>query len=219
MGGGSLDYAYERVNGALNELEESVQTGGNHPLLRRRLGRLLQACSDALYQIENSDSGDSGADDWVPVAEAAVAGCTPEPKNTTSAKSTAARRLGRLGLGDCVTTALSEDGKPQSLPILSVDGYQGTIEFGNNSVRIRFEANRRLQPATATATKVTDTDWEVRVGELAICRCSTAEEAETNRAEAAARAQREPARYWPHSICNRATNGKAVDENITWEAP
>lgn len=209
MGGGSMDYAYTRINAAIYEFDQSILKGGNHALLRRRLAAHLRACSEALRAIEWSDSCDTGADDWLPAAEA-VLGDAPEPTAKDTPKATAvARELAALGLADCAGEVAAAR-RPTSWPLLSRDGYVGTLEWNDGRVVILFEPDDRFYPGKTAARRTEAGDWEVVVGDTCIGREWSKDEAEALCADAAVRARTEPAAYWTESIFNRETGGRHV---------
>ncbi len=69
MSGGSMDYAYAKVSTVAEDVERSIEQGGNHPGLRHLVAEHLHRCADLLRQIEWADSGDTGPDDWKAAAE------------------------------------------------------------------------------------------------------------------------------------------------------
>ena len=95
MSGGSLDYAYEKINIAEEELLRSARKSGNHPELRKELAEHIHACFEVLRAIEWSDSGDTAPSDWVPAAEKLL---TPsragnrQPSSPTPHRATSTRR-------------------------------------------------------------------------------------------------------------------------------
>ncbi|MXW36290.1 MAG: hypothetical protein F4X11_20750 [Acidobacteria bacterium] len=213
MGGGSMDYAYTRINAAIEEFDKSIINGGNHPLLRRRLAVHLAACSETLRAIEWADSCDTDAENWLPAAEA-VLGDAPEPRTPRTPKATAtARELAALGLADCAAT-IATTRPPTSWPLLSRDGYVGTLEASDNRIVIRFEAGDKFDPGQPAARPTEAGDWEVVVGDTCVARPTTREEAEALCAETAVRAHTDPAAYWHDSIYNRETGGRAVEIEI-----
>lgn len=68
MSGGSMDYAYAKINAVADDIERSIAEGRSRPQLRRRLEEHLRECADVLRAIEWADSGDTGPDQWVEAA-------------------------------------------------------------------------------------------------------------------------------------------------------
>lgn len=213
MSGGSMDYAFSRVNEAIEALVESTSRGGNHPVLRRRLSRHLQACSEALRVIEWADSCDYGPDDWLTAAEAVLGG-SAEVEEAGTPRG-AARFLSQVGLGDIAAAGLRKDGREPAenkrrWPVISTDGYVGEVEIRANGVMIAFSANRRYEPGPVRTSSRTDGTHAVWIGKTRIGEFHDEADAAAGAAEAAAKAEKEPAAYWSESIYNRKTYGLAT---------
>lgn len=69
MSGGSMNYAYAKINNAADEVDRSAARGGNAPELRERLAAHLRMCSDVVKAIEWADSDDTAPDAWIESAE------------------------------------------------------------------------------------------------------------------------------------------------------
>ena len=68
MSGGSMDYAYAKLNDAASE----VRTSAEHydwPDLRIAIAEHIEKLSKVVKAMEWSDSGDWKRDDWKPLAE------------------------------------------------------------------------------------------------------------------------------------------------------
>ena len=80
MSGGSMDYAYAKLQTVVEDLEASADSG-NHPNLRREVAGYIEKAVEAVKAIEWSDSGDTGPEDWVPSAKTLLVAA---PRNTAS---------------------------------------------------------------------------------------------------------------------------------------
>ena len=65
MSGGCLDYPHWKIENVVEQLEDSIKEGGNRPELRRELIEHLEELSIVLKDLDWSDSGDTGEEDWV----------------------------------------------------------------------------------------------------------------------------------------------------------
>ncbi len=69
MSGGSLDYAFEKVNGIAEAVEASADRCDQRAALRVRFADELRSVSRVLRAIEWADSGDAAPDSWVQAVE------------------------------------------------------------------------------------------------------------------------------------------------------
>ena len=70
MSGGSLDYAYEKLNDVASDVRSSAgYREHNYPELRLAMAEHLEKMAKVVHAIEWSDSGDWKRDAWVPYAE------------------------------------------------------------------------------------------------------------------------------------------------------
>ena len=209
MSGGSMDYAYSRVNDAVEELEKSTRRGGNHPVLRQRLANHLRACSEALQAIEWADSGDTLAEDWLPLTETVVAASSEAHDADTQAVRTG-RALCRMGLEDCARSAVAaETGKRITLDLVSLDCYRGTMTIESARIVVRFEGGGRYEAGPAKVNN-DDGEWQVTIDGDRVDTAFDQDEAEMKRGWAEANRAEEPLRYYRGSIYNRRTDGRPV---------
>ena len=68
MSGGSMDYAYSKLEDAASAVRSSADFH-EFPQLRIAIAQHIESLAEVLHAMEWSDSGDTGTDAWVQRAE------------------------------------------------------------------------------------------------------------------------------------------------------